>query len=427
MDKILNNHEKTTRLKKWASDLGLVYNPSMDWVTDNHERIATYIKSHISVNGEPYSTQTQRAFFHLLHTVLKNKGEIEPAEIYAGKVRELNNQINDDEYKQQMTAKEAKNWVSHTEIKTKLDELANKYNKNKTRNNNFRYLAIALYYYQPPLRNNYAGMEYIHDPTNETYDDLDINYLINRGTYYDILINNDKVSNKKGSSIIPIKNKTLINILKESFERFPRLYVFSQLANNNEPMTQQYMTRHILNNIWTNKNVGIDILRSSYITWFYENNPDILSRQRLADHMRNSRHIAEVAYYKPNRKETETDEEAETEPETEPETDQDEETESDEETQKKGRKKKETAPPKQKNKYKNDAGYFDLKEWGKQYRKDNAEQFRKNTAEYYKKNNYDVLRKKFLFNLNTGNTTKPRETTIKKYNITYNTTDNRWE
>ena len=144
------------------------------------------------------------------------------------------------------------------------------------------------------------------------------------------------------------------------------------------------------------KHIGINILRSSYITWFYLTHPGINDRDKLALKMRHSRQVAELHY---NKIITEKVEELI-------------EDVADEKNINDVSINTPVVEVKQ-----NEKNKFDLKAWSKEYRIKNAEKLKQRREERFKTNPKHINSQKLLFNLNNNNTSKPRDSTITFYNL----------
>jgi len=75
---------------------------------------------------------------------------------------------------------------------------------------------------------------------------------------------------------------------------FPRNYLFEI---NNEPITDSTLLRW-LREITGVNGITIDIMRSSYITWYYEKHPHYNDRDKLSRVMRHSQKTAQLNYNK---------------------------------------------------------------------------------------------------------------------------------
>ena len=106
--------------------------------------------------------------------------------------------------------------------------------------------------------------------------------------YY--IVNNDKVtktkiySMNKQLSYIKINDQNLVKLMYNSYEQYPRNYLFEI---DGKPISQPtYLSW--LRKITNVKNINNDIMRSSYINWFYDNNKKLSEREKLANEMRHS-------------------------------------------------------------------------------------------------------------------------------------------
>ena len=248
---------------------------------------------------------------------------------------------------------------------------------------------------------------------------------------FQYVINDDKITHKGfPSSVIPIPSVSLTKMITESLKTYPRKYLFTTIRNLNKPMSYNYFSKKFMPNIWKleKRSVGIDIYRSSYISYFYEKYRGIQEREALAKMMRHRRETAEKHYAKVTGEREENIDELSSDSEEEP--------------QKKGKRIKERRAATEvdiedgieikSSRYPivdvKEREYFNLKDWSKKYRKDNPSKFRKASKTYYQKNREDILVNKILFNLNVSrNTAHPTAESIKKYQLHYNRADKVWE
>ena len=97
-----------------------------------------------------------------------------------------------------------------------------------------------------------------------------------------------------GVRCIPLENEQLINLINDSYEKYPRTYLFEI---DDEPITNvTYL--NWLRKITDVKNINNDIMRSSYINWFYDNHKKLSDREKLAQLMRHSVMTAQRNYLK---------------------------------------------------------------------------------------------------------------------------------
>ena len=114
------------------------------------------------------------------------------------------------------------------------------------------------------------------------------------------IVNKDKVSNTKtynkdkSLSYIEVENKRLIDIIYKSYARFPRLYLFER---NNNKISDNTLLNY-LRAITKEPKLNIDMMRSVYITDFYEKHKSYQDREKLALQMRHSFVTAARNYFK---------------------------------------------------------------------------------------------------------------------------------
>ncbi len=184
----------------------------------------------------------------------------------------------------------------------------------------FDWLAYVVMICQSPLRGDWADMKLSGSWRESTVlhplpkDDRNFLYqkdgqfqtrtpglLTNR---YVMCINNDKVSDKKGSDQIAC-SLFVSDCLTTSFRLWPRTYAFAGLDSPNKSYGESlsdYLRE--IRNPWSglhNLHQGTQLLRSSYVTWFYNRRnpqPDHNAKETLARCMRHNWTIAETNYRK---------------------------------------------------------------------------------------------------------------------------------
>lgn len=82
-----------------------------------------------------------------------------------------------------------------------------------------------------------------------------------------------------------------------SFEVFPRKYLLQSNNNDNKPITQNTYLNW-LRSITNEPEMTNDLMRSSYITWFYNNHKRQSDRDLLATKMRHTSNVASRNYFK---------------------------------------------------------------------------------------------------------------------------------
>jgi len=396
----LSKNEKD-KVKVWIS-LGKVNGKksgSLSWVASFHQKIHDFIVNH------KYVDTSKRDHLSVLSVILRHRRLKTLSEKYNTESREYGTKAEKVERKQGFDKKELKNWVAHEDIIEKLKVVIKDHDKRPSVGRNYRMLALAIYSLQPPIRYNLHHMEITSKPIKELLGKK-LNYLQKKDGNYTYVINDDKVQKKYGPAAIPIESKSLTELITQSLEKYPRKWLFTKISDRTTPMSILYFPKMVKSIFKLEKKVvGIDILRSSYITWFYDKYQAIAARDDLAKKMRHSRSIAESNYRKITIENVGNEDELDSEevpahpirreiPKTEIQEKQ----------------------------------YFDLAAWSKKYRKEHPEKFTKASKKYYEANKDDVLLKKMLFNLNVSkNVSRPTHESQVKYKLIYNKLDQVWE
>ena len=93
---------------------------------------------------------------------------------------------------------------------------------------------------------------------------------------------------------IKVENDQLIHFINESFIKYPRTYLFEL---NKKPVSDVTLLKW-LRDITQTPLINIDMIRSAYITRFYEDNKTYGKREKLSRDMRHSQATASKNYLK---------------------------------------------------------------------------------------------------------------------------------
>ena len=160
---------------------------------------------------------------------------------------------------------------------------------------------LVLLTYQPPLRTSFYTSAFIIGQKKDN-DGINNYVLMNRRggkVKAQYIVNKDKASNYKNFKMN--KNLSTIDVspeattaLNESLLNFPRFHLFEI---NGRPISQSTLLSW-LREITGVAKIDIDIMRSSYITWYHEQNPRFIDREKLSKIMRHSQSTALRNYKK---------------------------------------------------------------------------------------------------------------------------------
>lgn len=253
-------------------------------------------------NNKKWSDGSKEGLLFMIARYLYNKGDIHYNKTYSKEGFDLMQTNQEKNNENELDEKEKENYRDHEyfiNIINSIDEQ----NINSFQQH-LKYLLLNILTKQPPLRTSfYTSCKFIR--AKKDNDHINNFILINRRGKLTckIIINKDKASNYKQYAInknlasIDIIDESLIKLINDSYVKYPRLYLFQVKADDNKPITQVTLLNW-LREITNVSLINVDIMRSSYITWFYENNQTFGAREKLSKIMRHSVTTAQKHYQK---------------------------------------------------------------------------------------------------------------------------------
>ena len=357
---------------------GLKLNINKD---DYVEKLSNRQLFHYIVDNDKWSDSTKESYLFAMARKLNILKKKRYAKFFTDKAVELKTRREDLEGQNGLDAKEQANWKPHEFFVNLIDTL--KQDGNITITQHLKILLLTLLTYQPPLRTSFYTTALLIREKKANDKNHNYVYINRRGnSKVQYIVNKDKASNyrlyniNKNLSFIDVEGEAKKAII-ESYENFPRNYL---LEINGKPITDSTLLRW-LRDITGVDGLTIDIMRSSYITWFYETHPHYNDRDKLSRLMRHSQKTAQLNYQKVFTTEQKEDDCRET------------------------RK--------------------SLIELQQEFKRLNIQ------LDAYKQNkpdeqNYKKRRRDVIYNLNTKGQS-PRDDTLKKYNIIFNSSTNKYE
>lgn len=256
------------------------------------------IMSHIE-NNENWKNTTKEAILFMVAKYLKLSNYLKYSKMYSEKGYQYLTQNREKENENQQDTKEIENYRSHEFL---LNVIANiKPEQIATKKGNLQFLLLNMLVLQPPVRTNYYITSKFIFTEKENDKINNFIWITKRGKLkINYIINDDKVSktkvynmNKK-LSIINIEDDKLIKLINDSYNKYPREYL---LEIDGKPITNATFLDW-LRKITDVKLINNDIMRSSYINWFYDNNKTMAKRERLSHQMRHSVATSQRNYVK---------------------------------------------------------------------------------------------------------------------------------
>lgn len=325
----------------------------------------------------------------------------------------LSVEVNKVNTKQTMSKARKTNYVTEEEIIRMRDKLGELDAHKSTRKRHYQYLMLCLTTMNEPLRSEYKDMEIVS--MRGKIKNKKKNYIIVGQKSVSFSIGDDKVVGSHGIELIPISNTKLMNIVRQSLRKYPRKYLFTQLADSNKPLGMQYF--RLLDGVFEPKKVSVDILRSAYITDAFTRDLTLTGRKKICQRMRTSFQMALHNYEKTKitktfKKQLKT-------------------------VVNKNIKKLENPKPKTvvKQNPKKPDPKADTKakrkaerkaELNKLYYENHKKEMKERQKVNYEKDKDDKRRKKVLYDIKVGKTKKPTQATINKYDLKYNTKTKTW-
>jgi hypothetical protein len=299
--------------KNWLKSNQNVYKWLLNYMATKFDNIETgfimkYQRSLQSIieNNDNWSDGSKSKLFFMMSKYLEINDPNKQSR-YIKRFRELgfNYQlkVSNSEKDNEQDENEKKYYRSHQQLLKILDDI--NYDDIATINSHYQYLLLSLLVLQPPVRSNY----YITATFIKNKKD---NNLINNFLWFvnykgigtpkiSYVINDDKVSNslqygKNKHSIINIDNEKLRRIIYDSYLKYPRSYLFENIKTN-KPYTSQSLL-NFLTSITGSAGININMMRSSYVNWFYNSNPTMNQKEELSKQMRHSVATSQTNYLK---------------------------------------------------------------------------------------------------------------------------------
>ena len=248
-------------------------------------------------SNKSWKDGSKEGLLFMIARYLHNKGENRYSKMYSAKAHEMTLKIRDNEDHNKLEGKEEESFRNHEFF---IDILKN-YPESQTLTGHYKYLLLSMLVYQPPLRTSfYSTAKFLRSKADNNKSD---NYIwINRRGMLKInyIVNRDKATNyklynmNKNLSSIPVEDKNLVNLINDSFEKYPRTYLFEM---NNKAVSSSTLLNW-LKDICNVPGMNFDIMRSSYITWYYETHQTMKDKTKLAHQMRHSVDTASRNYLK---------------------------------------------------------------------------------------------------------------------------------
>jgi len=282
----------------WSKQHEKLYSMLYNYMNKNFKNINEYsfinenkrqLMSIIEKNNNWGASSKESLFFMIARFLMIDNPNDKYVKLYQEAGFKLLQENRAKENENQQDEKEIENYKPHNYF----IDILNSVNVDdiKTKIGHYQYLLLALLTYQPPLRTNFYVSAKIIRSMKENDKTNNFIWISRKGSlkiFY--IVNDDKVSKtkiyamNKNLSYIKLEDNNLIKLINDSYEKYPREYLFEI---NNKPISQTTYLNW-LRKITQVSQINNDIMRSSYVNWFYEHNKKLSDREKLAYQMRHS-------------------------------------------------------------------------------------------------------------------------------------------
>ena len=282
----------------------------ISWVIHQHRQLVTEILEYYG-NKEKTSLTTIKSRFNAITRIFRIAYETKNYELYvkySSLVIFLSRQFEADEFDNELSEEELKKFVTFDVVLNKQKELQKQFELIKNKKSMIGYdlnqdlLLISLYSLIPPLRQEVMTLKFSKKLERKD------NWIVIKPD--DVIMDLNEVKKKHNAIMFYIKKDApeLANILRESYELYPREFVFTyykkypDVSHQASPATLSERLSLIFS--YTGKRVGINALRSSYVSYMnseaIRNGKQLTVKQKekIAEKMRSSRKYLDEAYLK---------------------------------------------------------------------------------------------------------------------------------
>ena len=282
----------------------------ISWVINNHRQLVAEILEYYG-NKEKTSLATIKSRFNAITRIFRIAYETKNYELYtkySSLVIFLSQQFEADEFDNELSEEELKKFVPFNVVLDKQKELQKQFELIKNKQSTIAYdlnqdlVLISIYSLIPPLRNEPKTLKFSKIIKGEG------DWIVIKPK--SILIDLNEVKKKHIAILfdITIDAPELATILRESYELYPREFVFTHYKKYPDVSRQASIGTidDRLNTIfsYTGKRVGVNALRSSYVSYMnseaIKNGRQLSVKQKdkIAEKMRSSRKYFDESYLK---------------------------------------------------------------------------------------------------------------------------------
>ena len=282
----------------------------ISWVIHQHRQLVAEILDYYG-NKEKPSLATIKSRFNAITRLFRIAYETKNYELYekySSLVLFLTREFEDDEFDNQLSEEELKKFVTFDIVLEKQKELKKQFELIKNKTSRIAYdlnqdlVLVSIYSLIPPLRQEPMTLKFSKALKREG------DWVVVKSD--DVILDLNEIKKKHPSVMFHLAKDApeLATILRESFELYPREFLFTHykkypdVSHQASPATMSDRLSAIFS--YTGKKVGINALRSSYVS--FQNSEAIRNgkqltvkqKEKIAERMRSSRKYLDEAYLK---------------------------------------------------------------------------------------------------------------------------------
>lgn len=254
LNELLKDKSEITR-KTYISKINIIKNKYFS-KDDKYDFIKKPLDVIKKIDKENQASATQKTLYIALYVVADALG-LENKNLYYDKMIELKNINNNERKDNKIELKKLNDYTSMKDIENTVRQMPE-----ETAQDLQNKLLLALYAYQPPLRNDYVGVKILYKKPKEDIG----NYFIIRKKSAVFHLNDYKTKHLYKKQVYKYSdklNKDIYRLLKLSLEKEPRDYLFTK---KDKPLTELEVSKLIpsLFSKYINKHITINMIRQIY-------------------------------------------------------------------------------------------------------------------------------------------------------------------
>ena len=282
----------------------------ISWVIHQHRQLVAEILDYYG-DKEKTSLATIKSRFNAITRMFRIAYETKNYELYtkySSLVIFLSRQFEADEFDNELSEEELKKFVTFDVVLNKQKELQKQFELIKNKQSMIGYdlnqdlLLVSIYSLIPPLRQEPMTLKFSKALKREG------DWVVIKPD--DVILDLNEIKKKHPSIMFHLAKDApeLAAILRESYDLYPREFLFTHykkypdVSHQASPATMSDRLSALFS--YTGKKVGINALRSSYVS--YENSEAIRNgkqltvkqKEKIAERMRSSRKYLDEAYLK---------------------------------------------------------------------------------------------------------------------------------